>query len=340
MITELPNALLNLLTKLIEEKENNTLVTHNERFREKSNQWNDTKKSLSHIEKTLTPTKSIPSMIRSILTLSELLNSWKKDNEILWSNNERKINELGMQVNTLLENLMKFITQQTIEERKSTLKIQNERFQVINNQNEDASRSLTSIRDSLIPIEQIPSIKDSIHILDKNIQSSNEGIITNLNMIPNTIMTLFTQVVDGNTNILRNEQNEHFQAMVASLQNMNNSQIMIENMLKTSELSKNANQAELQSHFEVTNHRIKSSQEKQNTQLETIETNTISSTNKLEKIEQLIQDNHSNLIENINFNQRELYEIHAQTSQLLEDIRSQEGAQNKHGNELTNEMEN
>jgi chromatin segregation and condensation protein Rec8/ScpA/Scc1 (kleisin family) len=68
---------------------------------------------------------------------------------------------------------------------------------------------------------------------------------------------------------------------------------------------------------------MKTSQEKQSTKLEIIETNTISLKDKLEEIEQLIQDNHSMVIENIDFNQRELYEIHAQTSQLMEDIRSQ-----------------
>jgi hypothetical protein len=212
MITELPNVIMDLLTKLIKKGENNTSILHNERFREISNQWNDTKKSLSHIEKVLSPTKSISSMNNSILALNELRKSSKKDNEILWFNNERKINELSTQINTSLENLMELITQLIMEERKNTLKIQNERFKVVNNQYEKANKSLTLIRDSLIPIEQIPSMKDSIHILtkqseilDRNIQSNNEELITNLNMIPNTIMTLFTQVIDGKANIKRNE---------------------------------------------------------------------------------------------------------------------------------------
>jgi hypothetical protein len=127
---------------------------------------------------------------------------------------------------------------------------------------------------------------------------------------------------------------------MANWQDANNSQVMIRNMLETSELSKNINQAELQSQLNIINSLIKTNQENQSTKLEIIETNTISLKNELKEIEQLIQDSHSNIIENINFNQKELYEIHAQTNQLMEDIRSQEDAQNKHSNELANEMEN
>jgi hypothetical protein len=84
---------------------------------------------------------------------------------------------------------------------------------------------------------------------------------------------------------------------------------------------------------------IKTNQEKLNTELAAIETCSILSVNKLENLEQLMQDKHSSVIESIDYDQKELFEIHNQASQLMNDMKAQEDALNKHSNELMNELE-
>jgi hypothetical protein len=85
---------------------------------------------------------------------------------------------------------------------------------------------------------------------------------------------------------------------------------------------------------------LKANQEKLIDGLTTIESCSNLSTSKLETLDQLIQEKYSSVVENIDYNQKELFEIHNQTNQLKEDIKLLEDALNKHSNELMDEQSN
>jgi hypothetical protein len=159
-------------------------------------------------------------------------------------------------------------------------------------------------------------------------------------MIPKVIMLQFTREIDERVSTLRKERNKHYQETETNWQEVNNSQLMIRNMLEMSKSLNETNQTEVLTQLEDMNSLIKTGQEEQNTLKKIIETNEISLKNKIEDMKMTMQNNHSIITENIDFNQKELYEIHTKTGQLMEDIRSLEDVQNKLNNERRNEQEN